>query len=110
MVTFDGSDFHAATKSCTVLNGESAGTKMAPGSSISFAMAVASDALIWDPLVYVAPTTPSPMVIMRSPLPRSFINRAIATVPPAPITLKTSTRPVMSWSSMIFTAVRAVRS
>ena len=47
---------------------------------------------------------------MRSPLPFSFISRAMATVPPAPMTLNTSTRPVMSSSSMIFTAVRAVRS
>ena len=83
---------------------------MAPGSSISFAIAVASDALILEPLVYVAPTTPSPIVIMRSSLPFSFIRRAIATVPPAPMTLKTSMRPVMSSSSMILTAVRAVRS
>ena len=110
MVTLVGSAFHAATKSCTVLNGESAGTKMAPGSSIIFASAVASEALILDPLVYVAPTTPSPIIIMRSSLPFSFISRAIATVPPAPMTLNTSTRPVMSSSSMIFTAVRAVRS
>ena len=51
IVTLEGSAFHAATKSLTVLNGESAGTKIAPGSSISFAMAVASEALILEPLV-----------------------------------------------------------
>ena len=51
MVTFEGSAFQAVTKSCMVSNGESAGTKTAPGSSINFAMAVASEALMFDPLV-----------------------------------------------------------
>lgn len=79
-------------------------------SSTTLASAVALDASADDPLVYTAPTTPSPIIIMRSPLPFSFISRAMATVPPAPMTLKTSMRPVMSSSSMILTAVRAVRS
>ncbi len=80
-------------------------------SSTTLASAVALVASALDPLVYTAPTTPSPpIIIMRSPLPFSFISRAIATVPPAPMTLNTSTRPVMSSSSMILTAVRAVRS
>ena len=79
-------------------------------SSTIRASAVASDARAEDPLVYTAPTTPSPIIIMMSSLPFSFISRAIATVPPAPMTLNTSIRPVMSLSSMIFTAVRAVRS
>jgi hypothetical protein len=83
---------------------------MPSGSSTIFASGVALDASAFDPFVYTAPTTPSPIIIMRSSLPFSFMSRAMATVPPAPITLKTSTRPVMSSSSMIFTAVRAVRS
>ena len=44
MVTFAGSAFHAATMSCTVLNGESAGTRMPSCSSTIFANAVAFDA------------------------------------------------------------------
>lgn len=93
-----------------VRNGESPGTRMPSCSSTILARAVASEARAEEPLVYTAPTTPSPIIIIRSSLPFSFIRRAIATVPPAPMTLNTSIRPVMSVSSMTFTAVRAVRS
>lgn len=110
MVTLAGSAFHAATKSAMVLKGESAGTSTPSCSSTTLASAVALVARAFEPLVYTAPTTPRPIIITRSPLPSSFIRRAIATVPPAPMTLNTSTRPVMSSSSMILTAVRAVRS
>ena len=51
MVTFAGSAFHAATKSFTVLKGESAGTRMPSCSSTTLASAVALVASALDPLV-----------------------------------------------------------
>jgi hypothetical protein len=109
-VTEPGSACHALARSCTVSYGESAGTRSPSCSSISFARGVTSVTRASESLVYTAPTTPSPIVIMRSSAPSSLRSRCIATLPLAPITFVTSKRPVRSSVSMTCTAARPVWS
>ena len=80
------------------------------GSSMSRAIGVVPDSLAADLLVYVAPTTPRPIIMLRSPLPFSFTSLARPTVPPAPERLKTSTPFAIFASSSTFAPVRAVTS
>src|SRR4051795_2581695 len=105
-----GFAFHAATRSLMVWYGEFFGTTIAPDSSISLAIGVVWSSLAWDLLVYCAPTTPSPIIIMRSPLPFSDAVRDSPTVPPAPARLNTSTFLVTPTSSITLAAARAVVS
>src|SRR3954453_5292654 len=105
-----GSAFQAVTRSLIVWYGGFFGTTIAPDSSISLAIGVVWSSLAWDLLVYCAPTTPRPIIIMRSPLPFSDAVRDSPTVPPAPARLNTSTFLVTPTSSITLAAARAVVS
>ena len=83
---------------------------MAPDSSISLAIGVVWSSLASDLLVYWAPTTPRPIIIISLPLPFSDTVRDRPTVPPAPARLNTSTFLVAPMSSITLAAARAVVS
>ena len=110
MATPAGSARQADVSSSIVWNGESARTITPSGSSISLAMGVACVTRADDVSVMVAPMMPDPIISSRSALPVSCISLVSATVPPAPVRLKTGTGPVIPAVSVIFTAVRAVTS
>src|SRR3954469_8082677 len=105
-----GLAFHAFTRSEMLWYGESLDTMMPLGSSMSRAMGVVPESFAADLFVYVAPTTPRPIIMLRSPLPFSFTSLARPTVPPAPERLKTSTPFAIFASSRTFAPVRAVTS
>ena len=90
--------------------GESLATTIAPDSSISLAIGVVWSSFASVLLVYWAPTTPRPIIMISLPLPFSDTVRDRPTVPPAPARLNTSILLVILVSSITFAAARAVVS
>src|SRR5690554_6025191 len=78
----------AASRSSSVWKGELAGTAITSYSAVSLAMGVVSARVTADWLVRMAPTMTRPVIISRSPEPRSApASRARPMVPPAPGTV-----------------------